>query len=214
MDITVQDARGFTLLEVLVAIAIGAAVAIMAYQGLSVAATVAERHTEQAQALSDLQLAMSVVDRDLRQLVSRPIVDESESDRPAVLCDPLGDSVVEFTKGGWRNPLNLPRGSIQRVRYILEEGMLWRESWSVLDRQSNSHKQRVRLFGGVQNVQLRFLDAENLISGQSVDQQWRDRWPAAQPDQEKKMSTIPSAVEWMIELKDWGLIRRVYWLPG
>ena len=210
----VKCVRGFTLVEVMVAIAISSAIAAMAYHSLSAAAKATERHLEQAESLAILTLAMSIVERDLKQVISRPITDEFDHRLPAVSSNYFAGSLIEFSKAGWKNPLSDPRGNIQRVRYSLDGEKLWRENWMVLDRGSSSRIQRALLFDGVKDIQVRFLDAENLLPVKMIDRQWKDRWPVKNNEVEPDLYDLPEAIEWLIELEGWGRIRRVYLLPG
>lgn len=67
---------GFTLIEVLIAIAITAFVAVVAYNALSTVITGTEQARNQAQRLRDINRTFSTVARDLRLMVNRPVRDE------------------------------------------------------------------------------------------------------------------------------------------
>src|SRR5262249_32041390 len=79
-----KNVNGFTLIEVLLAMAITALVAVMAYAGLSAAINAASRHSEMVQRLGDVQTAIGWVVRDLRESVNRSIKDARGDDRPAI----------------------------------------------------------------------------------------------------------------------------------
>lgn len=210
----IERTQGFTLIEVMVAIAISAAIAAMAYHSLSAAASAADRHLERVEKLAILTLAMSIVERDLKQVISRPITDEIDHVLPAVSSNVKAGALMEFSRSGWKNPLSIPRGNIQRVRYSLEGDKLWRENWVVMDRVKTSRVQRALLFDEVEDIQIRFLDAEGPVSAHSLDRQWRVKWPVKKNGVEPDPYDLPEAIEWLIELKNWGTIRRVYLLPG
>ena len=67
---------GFTLVEVLLAMAITAFVGLLAYNGLSTSMTASEVHSEQAKQIGDIQLPLTVIERDIRNAVVRPVRDE------------------------------------------------------------------------------------------------------------------------------------------
>ena len=200
--------RGFTLVEVMLAMLITSFVAVMAYQGLSAAITAAEGNQEQTQKLADIQLPLTVLERDIRHAVNRPIVDEYEDVEPALSGGELDQYLLQLTRRGWNNPRELDRGELQRVRYVLENDRLWRESWSVLDRQSEERgQQRTLLMDKVERFQLAFLDAGGPGADNStLGGDWVDSWD--------KTETLPLAVEIKIDIEGFGEVRRVFGIPS
>jgi general secretion pathway protein J len=67
------EQRGFSLIELLIALAVFATMAALAYGGLdSVARTRAELGRQQ-DAFRDLMRGVGLIERDLRQAISRPV---------------------------------------------------------------------------------------------------------------------------------------------
>lgn len=196
--------RGFTLIEVMLAISITSFVALLAYQGLSSAITAAESHERQVKLLSDIQLPLTVMERDIRHVVARPIIDEYGMRRGAMVGGTYNDFPLELTRRGWDNPRGLPRGELQRVRYVLENDVLWRESWSVLDRMSEQDGQRrTRLMSGVTDFKLAFLDSASPNAQQSpLGGEWVEQWDSA--------DRLPAAVDINLEIEKFGKVRRVF----
>ena len=64
---TPANATGFTLIELVVALAIFALLSVMAYSGLRLVLDARERTAQQAERLATLQLAFTVIGRDLEQ---------------------------------------------------------------------------------------------------------------------------------------------------
>ena len=127
-------AAGFTLIEVLLAMAITGLIAVMAYAGLTTAMNAASRHEETVRRVGDIQTAVSWIARDLRQSVDRSILDANGDQQPALLGTLDDESVLELTHTGWDNPRGQRRSALQRVRYRLDsEGNVWREHWLVID---------------------------------------------------------------------------------
>jgi general secretion pathway protein J len=215
-------AAGFTLLEVLLAMAITALVAVMAYSGLSTAITAAQRHGEQARRLGDLQTAISWITRDLRESVDRVIAtgDETEpamwgGESPVLNRKFNGedrDNLLVLTRVGWDNPRGLRRGAIQRVRYRLDaDNNLWRDHWLVLDRlDDDDHKQSVKLIAGIKSVTVQFLDG---VSGNSLTSElggeWVPRWPMTKND-----VALPLAVQIDLDVDGIGTITRIVGLAN
>lgn len=203
-----RSALGFTLVEVMLAIAITAFVALLAYNGLSAAITAGERHQQQTQRLAAIQLPLTVMERDIRHAVSRPIRDEYSETRAAFSGGALNDYLLILTRRGWDNPRGLPRGELQRVRYVLENEELWRESWSVLDRMNEEDsQQRTLLLEQVLNVELAFLDTQSSgASASPLGGEWVDDWEVE--------DRLPRAVEIRLEIEGFGEIKRVFSIPS
>lgn len=194
---TPANATGFTLIELVVALAIFALLSVMAYSGLRLVLDARERTAQQAERLATLQLAFTVIGRDLEQAVNRPVRDEF-GDR-AVAMNGTGTQ-IEFTRAGWRNPAGLRRSELQRVAYILEGATLRRLSWSSLDRVQSSAPFATTLLEGVQEVEIRFLDTQ---------EQWLTFWPAPEAGT-PAASALPRAVEISVETEHWGRITRLF----
>ncbi|HWJ06821.1 MAG TPA: type II secretion system minor pseudopilin GspJ [Steroidobacteraceae bacterium] len=199
--------RGFTLLEVLVAIAIFAFVGAMAMTGYTQLQRQAEYQQQRLERVREVQRAVQTLTQDLTQIEPRPIREPlGQQYLPAVLAGESVDYRIEFTRAGWSNTAGLPRPTLQRVAYRVDADGLWRDHWRVLDRTQTSEPVRVNLLKGVRSVQFRFL---------TPAREWVDRWPQlqsqapAQQDRER-----PAAVEVTLDLEDWGLIRRVVEVAG
>lgn len=204
---------GFTLLEVLLAMAITAMVAMMAYAGLNAAMNAAERHGEQVARLGEVQTALGWLVRDLRHSVDRPVLDAEGEALPALQGDAVEEDWLELTRTGWANQRGQRHGSLQRVRYRLDaEGQLWREHWLVLDRIDDDEQglQQVRLLTGVTRVALRFLDGKaGNAASQELGGEWVERWPATRGDRLQ-----PLAVEVELEIDGFGVVKRVVGLTN
>ena len=196
--------RGFTLLEVLVAMAIFAIVAYMSYGGFD-AVLKQQQILEQSSArLRDVQFAVRQIVMDFGQIQPRPVREElGEGSRGALVADGRDLLAAEFTRAGWSNPLGRNRPTLQRVSYRLEEGALVRSYWPVLDRLLEEEPAEVELLDGVLDFRLRFLPA---------DDEWVEVWPAPTLPPDPRL--LPRAVEIVFELEDWGEITRIVEIPG
>ena len=209
--------RGFTLIEVLIAMAITAFVAALAYASISRAIDGVEGTRLVAERTSEINRAWMILSRDLGQFVPRPVRDEFGEVEPAMIGGPAARYLLSFTRTGWYNPNQLPRSSLQRINYVVEEEGLWRESWPVLDRAANTEPQRVLLLSGVEELRLAFLPGLDALEtgrrGQSIEtRNWPESWVAdsSQPGAGKPP---PAALELRLELSDLGELRRLYVLP-
>jgi general secretion pathway protein J len=199
-------ARGFTLLEVLVAIAIFAFVGVMALSGYTQLQKQTEYQQLRLERVREVQRAVQTLAQDLTQIEPRPIREPIGDQRvPAVLAGESVEYKLEFTRAGWMNTAGLPRPTLQRVGYRLDQDGLWRDHWRVLDRTQVSEPVRVRLLSGVRSVRFRFM---------SPSLEWVERWPQLGGNPLEQERLRPAAIEVTLDLEDWGEIRRVVEVAG
>jgi general secretion pathway protein J len=198
---------GFTLLELLVATAIFTIVGALALSGYTELQRQSEYAEKRLERTREVQRAVQTITQDLEQLEPRPIREPlGEAQVPAVLAQDSVDYGLQFTRSGWSNTAGLPRATLQRVGYRLDQDALWRDHWPVLDRTLADEPTRRRLLTGVRSVTFRFMDASR---------NWVDRWPATDAGaQPPNVRVRPAAIEVTIELEDWGQIRRLVEVPG
>jgi len=198
---------GFTLIEVLLAMAIMGFVAVVAYTGLSTAITAAEVNETHATRLAEIQIAITLLERDVRHTTPRAVVDEYGNIQGALLGGVFAQYPLQLTRIGWDNPRNLRRGEIQRVRYYLEDNELWRQSWAVLDQiNEQESEQLVMLIDEVEDFRVRFLSRRSSGGGAnagSVTGEWVEEWNSGSGNQ------MPQAVEFVVDIESFGEVRRV-----
>ncbi len=189
---------GFTLLEVLVAVAIFALIGIASHRLLVSAIQVDTQTREQEQQLRQLLRAMNSLERDVEQAVARPVLTNDGSDEPAFWNDPDGQG-LHWTRAGWSNPQAMPRAQLQRVHWRYEGSNLLREYWPVLDRANDSAAQRQQVLQNITALHWRYLDRQGI---------WRTQWQATETQ------PLPRALEVRIEHPRFGVLRRVLLLPA
>lgn len=198
-----KTSRGFTLLELLVAIAIFALIAVGSYRLLSSTIAAREIGTKHEQKMRELQKAVVILQRDLLQVTDRPIRDEYGDVQPALYLPK--ENSIEFTHRGWRNPLGEVRSELQRVRYHAEAGQLVRERWQELDRARTSQPVKTILLDKVDGFQVRVFHQGKEES----------TWPmTSQIQLDKALLPLPDAVEVRFTLDDSTEIRRLVSLPA
>ena len=189
-------ASGFTLLEVLVAVAVFALVGVASHRLLISAVRVDAQTRQQEQQLRQLLRAMSSLERDVEQALERPVLGSAGNSEPAFWSEPDGQG-LQWTRGGWSNPLGSPRAQLQRVRWYYNGKALLRQYWPVLDRADDTPPQTQVALEDIRAVHWRFLDQQGV---------WRTQWQGDGP-------LLPRAMEVRIEHARFGPLRRVLLLP-
>lgn len=204
-----RRAQGFTLLELLIALSVFSLVSVMAYTGLNTVLNAEHETRWQAAQLKRLQMGFSLLGRDVSQAVARPVRDEFGQALPAFQyqLNRLGQSSLELTHTGHRNPGLLPRSHLRRVAYLLDdEERLVRKTWTTLDRADDAQPYEQVMLEGVKRLELRFLDQAR---------EWQSSWPPQSNDVENpNLTLLPLAVEIRLVSDIWGEIRRVYRMVG
>lgn len=199
-----HNTRGFTLLELLVALAIFALLAAIAYGGLQRVLATRAQTDRAAQRLQALQNAWMLMQRDIEQTVARPVRGNYGSSQPGMAGAGPSQYPLVLTRGGVANPLHRQRSSLQRVAYRVRGSQLVRTTWPVLDRAPDTAPRDTVILGQVQSLALRFLDAQR---------QWQANWPPLLADGSIDPRP-PLAVEVTLDLDRWGRVRWIFPVRG
>lgn len=203
-----MNERGFTLVEVLVALLLTGLVAMLAYSALASAMGASQSTDSEAQRLRELDRTFRLLQRDLGQLVLRPVTNgygESE----AVFAGASGaGQLLALTRAGWPDARGEQRSELQRVAWRWQDQQLWRDYWANTDRAPSEESVSTLVLENIQDIRLRFLDGagNNLDSGNA---RWRDSWYAPTAGER-----LPAAVEVVLTVEAWGEIRRLFVLPA
>lgn len=213
----IRPESGFTLLEVLIAMAITAFVSVLSYQTLSTVITGIESARGGAERLHEINRAFNIMSRDIRQITNRPVLDEFGQLASAVSGGALARDPLRLTRSGWHNTTGSPRSTLQRVAYRLEEGQLLRLTYPVLDRTTAIEPYETVLLEDVETLEFRFLAGINELEvdrNQSIDRRfWQENW-VAEVGFTNRLIAPPAAIELRITLQDWGELERLYVMPA
>lgn len=191
---------GFTLLELLVAIAIFGIISALALGGLNAIATQQEIGRNQILRLGDLQRTVRFLTEDFAQLNPRHVRDIlGQANEPPLIAELPDGTLVRLSRGGWRNPVPMPRGTLQRVQYRIDDEVLYREYWPVMDYPLDMEPRQVELIDNIEELQIEYLDDQS---------EWQVQWPPLRADQSEAF-VYPRAVRITLTLTDWGEIVRV-----
>lgn len=198
------EIRGFTLLELLIAIAVFAIMSVMAYGGLSSVILNSTQAEIELEKLQTMQHAMFTMTRDFTQITRRNIRDEFGNTQPHLVAGSNIDFLVEFTRNGRRNPARLLRSNLLRVAYRYEDNKLFRLFWPQLDRVQGMEPYEDVLLDNVKLAELRYLDNAG---------EWHNEWPPLSSTGTVSVDS-PLAIEFKLELDGWGEITRIYKVTG
>ncbi|MGH8530608.1 MAG: type II secretion system minor pseudopilin GspJ [Nevskiales bacterium] len=203
-----RKSAGFTLLEILVAIAIFGLMAAMAYGGLGAVIQTRDQLDGAQLRLAAMQKAFYRLQADLESAQNRPIRDAFSTELASLTY--LETQGLEFTRGGLRNPIGLPRSSLERVAYVVAENKetrkneLRRRRWPVLDRANDTAFAETVLLEDVEGVEWRFLNDAD---------EWQTQWPPISGDPAASAG-LPRAVELTLTTKDYGELRYLFGLTA
>lgn len=199
-------ARGITLVELLVAIFIFAIVAAIAMGGYNEMMKQSDIVNAGAGRTREIQSAIQRLNLDFTSLEPRPVREPlGDSLQPALRADARRETIAELTHSSWSNPIGIPRSTLQRVAYRLEDTRLIREYWLALDRTMDSEPESVVLLERVKRVEMRFMDSNRA---------WHEQWPPLGYSAPDAPRLRPIAVEVTLELEDWGEIKRLMEVSG
>ena len=187
---------GFTLLELLVVIAVFSIMSAAAYSSLQSSLKAEENFDASMEDLEAVQMCLTLFQRDIMQLSPRPIRDALGDNEPAIVL--LNGQELFLTRGGNLSSLRLDQSELVRVGWFLRDEQLIRSHWRRLDSTQGDRPLSAPLLGNVTRLQIRVLDQNNV---------WHSDWPLG-------ASGRIRAMEITLEVAEWGEIRRLLPLPG
>lgn len=200
--------RGFTLLEILIAMAIFTMIGLASYSVLTTTTDSNSISKQRIAKLEALQRAMLYMERDILQAVPRAV--RIEGDGSGKVISGGRDQIESEADGlalvrtGWQNPLlMLPRSTLQAVGYRLQEGQLQRLYTLRPDNVIGAEPKVVVLLEDVQDFRVQFLVNSNDNNSRNLD--WQDDYIG---------SVLPRAIAVEIDSLDFGLIRREFLLAS
>lgn len=193
--------RGFTLLEILIALAIFAVVAALAWGGLDSLARSRRILAEEADKLSELQSGIGRLERDIRQALPRSVRSDSAATQDALAGTHTAlELSVWLPSGGWTSA----GPEIQRVRWSCSDAGLERSRWASPDHTSAAPRSDAVLIKNSSDCHFRYYPARGPAS---------DSWPI--PGQAQ---VLPRAIELSFSRSENGkaveTFRRLIELPA
>lgn len=203
-----RRSRGFTLIEILIAVAIFGILSVMAFRVLTVILDAKERVDRESRRWRDVGLAVARIEQDVGALIDRPLRDSGGGRIKPICGEPLprGEAgQIELTRVGALDSPG-PIGAPQRVGYRVRDGRLELMYWPVLDRALRTTPQVTPILAEVQTLEFRYMDERG---------QWNTRWPANGCQEIPSAATVPvpvapAGIEMVMTLQRGERIRRVF----
>ena len=193
--------KGFTLLEVLIAIAIFSLVSLSSFTIFDSVLKGDETAKDRSNRQNELQRAFLIIERDIIQIARRSMRIEGEAPSTKYIhsvSDSFAteDQAVAFVRQGWTNPgLLLPRSDMQSVAYRLVEGTLQRLHTNFVDSVVGEEPKVRPLIKEVNAITFEYYDGKT----------WQKKWSS---------NTLPLGMAVEVDTKDYGIIRRQFLVPG
>lgn len=230
-----KSQQGFTLIEMLVAMGIGALIALLAYQALSGAVNIESRVSQLTQQMSSAQRVWHFFADDFQHAVARPWQDNFGNQQPAMV-GLLGDRLSQGTsatvgddshllrlvRSGEHNFLNRPRSNMQVVGYRITANDNELTDGGVVNNATDEPTVSLwrdywRPIDGADESTIRSrLLIDNIYSvrfrylpGDSqtaADEAWVTGWP----DSSQKNNTLPIAIEIRLDIAGVGTVTRLF----
>lgn len=155
-----RSSRGFTMLEMIVAIAIFAIIAAISYSALNNFLDARAHINSTNERLRALQTMFVLLEQDLRYAVNRTVRNEYGDVEPSFIG--TADQALAAGEQLRLTTVRPAPGSaglhqVTRVAWRLNDGELHRVAWRVLDRDIDSVEYQRRLMGNIDDFEIRYF---------------------------------------------------------
>lgn len=193
--------RGFTLIEVLIAMAIVAIIGVASAQVVSSVIASDEASQKADKRITLLQRTYQTIQRDMLQMTSRSVRINGGKPRKQFIF--AGENVLEsdddgivFTRKGWRNPAQMfPRSNLQGVGYRVVDGKLERLHYLYPDQGPGTEPQITTLIEDVTGFKIEYFGTKK----------WQKEW---------QKPTLPQGIAFNITTEAFGDVRWQFLVPS
>jgi len=193
--------EGFTLLEVLIAIAIFSLISLSSFTIFDTVLSADETAKQHSERHNELQRAFIILERDITQIARRSVRLNGEAPLDKLLqtsgnAFDSEEQALAFVRHGWTNPgLLLPRSDMQAVAYRLVDETLERLHFNFVDAVVGEEPKIRPLITDISALTFEFYDGKK----------WQKTWLEI---------SLPLAIAIDVDTNDYGLIRRQFLVAG
>ncbi|WP_133127305.1 GspJ family T2SS minor pseudopilin variant LspJ [Legionella nagasakiensis] len=194
--------HGYTLIEIMVALAVFAILAVLTSVAMYHAFNTRARVSFHADRLNELQLAVIMMTRDAEQAVNRPVREKEMHLIPSFVGQPY---YFEFTRAGLVNPNGLEdRSTLKRIAFICHNQQLIRRSWSTLDEPKRKQYQDKILLNHLEACSFAYLTHNRQILSE---------WHEHVVMQNQIKDPMPIGIQLTLKLNNWGEMSLLFIIP-
>ena len=195
-----MNAKGFTLVEILVAIFLSSLIGILVLSGLSTSLSINEKTLNRSNLLSQIALTDKIIKRDLLHALDRNARDERGDVRDWPLYGEVLLDEAIFLAFSIHTPIREgSRGALKWVEYSKEGSQIIRSEYSYVDRVLDSFKHSSILLDSVDSLDLKFFNQGSFA----------EAWP---PQETVELSGLPQMIEISFKFESYGDVFRRYLL--
>ena len=185
---------GFTLVELLIALAILGLVAVLGYRALVSLADSEAKLTAEARHWRELDAMFARLEADMRDAIPRTVRTGAATEAAWIgEVDAAGNAALRFSRAGSEFIVE-PGSAGQRIGYRLHDAAIEVLYWPRFDQPAAVVPQRYPLAGSVSGFRVAYLDSRG---------GWRDRWPVLGE------APVPRAVRVVVTLAGGEVIERM-----
>ncbi|WP_158972734.1 type II secretion system minor pseudopilin GspJ [Paraglaciecola sp. L3A3] len=207
MKNSIRTSRGFTLLEILVAMSIFTLIGLASAGVITSVIESDKLSSQRFEQLEILQRSMLTIERDIMQAMPRSTRIDGELAKTVLIGgEGVFDSDADgigFVRGGWHNPqLILPRSTLQAVGYRMQDNQLQRVYGNYVDNVIGYEPKVKVLLSDIEDFQISYLTDSKNVDEANL---WQEEYSA---------ETLPIAISIIIVSKTFGEIHRDFLLAA
>ncbi|XOV80160.1 MAG: type II secretion system minor pseudopilin GspJ [Aestuariibacter sp.] len=196
-----KHSSGFTLLEILVSVAIVTLIGLASNSVLNTILSTDSTSSKRFDELQKLQRAMMILERDLQQVVPRPARVQGQENKAVFsgglnVAESDADGIL-FVRAGRENPQwILPRSTLQAVGYRLQENELQRLYGNYVDNVVGTEAKIRVLLENVEDLQISYMvvDADGAV-------EWEETYTG---------TVLPTLIRIEMATQEFGLLVREF----
>ena len=166
--------EGFTLIEVLISSFIVGLLLSAIFFTISFLNINIQSSNKNYKEKEKFLISLSMIERDLKTLVNRPIRDSFGDYEAALIIDNDSEKKISLSRILYNDVTNI--NEILRIDYVFSNNKLKRNIWNVLDRVQNTEYQTHFLDNNIKDIQILAIDQTN---------KWLKFWPISSISSDK-----------------------------